>query len=46
MRFRVLINKGMDTIIQPFKVYSEALQYQQENGGIIYLRVRSYGGRN
>ena len=46
MKFRVLINKGMSTITRSFKVYSEALQYQQENGGIIYLKVRSYGGRN
>ena len=43
MEFRVLIHKGMNTIIQSFKVYSEALQYQQENGGSVYLKVGSYG---
>lgn len=46
MEFRVLISKGMNTSVQPFKVYSKALQYQQENGGSIYLKVGSYGGRN
>ena len=46
MEFRVLINKGMNTIVQSFKMYSKALQYQQENGGSIYLKVGSYGGRN
>lgn len=43
MEFKVLIHKGMNTIIQTFEVYSEALQYQQENGGSIYLKVGSYG---
>ena len=43
MEFRVLISKGMSTIIQSFKIYSKALQYQQENGGSIYLKVGSYG---
>ena len=43
MEFRVLIHKGMNTTIQSFKVYSEAFQYQQENGGSIYLKVGSYG---
>jgi len=43
MEFKVLIHKGMDTITQSFKIYSEALQYQQENGGSIYLKVGSYG---
>ena len=42
MEFRVLVNKGMNTIIQPFKVYSKALKYQQENRGSIYLKVGSY----
>lgn len=46
MEFRVVINKGMNTIIQPFKMYSKALQYQQQNGGSIYLKVGSYGRRN
>jgi hypothetical protein len=46
MEFRVVIDKGINTIIQPFKVYSKALQYKQENGGSIYLKVGSYGGRN
>ena len=46
MEFRVVINKGMNTIIQPFKVYSKALQYKQENGGSIYLKIGSYGRRN
>jgi hypothetical protein len=46
MEFRVLIHKGMNTIIQSFKAYSKALQYRQENGGSIYLKVGSYGGRN
>ena len=43
MEFRVLIHKGMNTIIQSFKIYSKALQYKQENGGSIYLKVGSYG---
>ena len=43
MEFRVLISKGMSTIIQSFKIYSKALQYQQKNGGSIYLKVGSYG---
>ena len=46
MEFRVLIHKGMNTIVQSFNVYSEALRYQQENEGSIYLKIGSYGGRN
>ena len=43
MEFKVLNHEGMNTITQSFKIYSEALQYQQENGGSIYLKVGSYG---
>lgn len=30
----------------PFETYSEALSFQQQNGGVIYQKIGSYGGRN
>lgn len=39
MDYRVLINKGMNTIVHSFEKYSEALIFRLENGGQLYEKV-------
>ena len=40
--YRVILNWK----VIPFDTYSEALDFQQQNGGTIYQKIGSYGGRN